>query len=89
MSRIGPGRARKNRGKSARFRGGSHLQYGGSALAGAHETVITTEAANALPRRKNVHRCALTLHAAPNYNSAIPVAAVELIVYADYADADR
>jgi hypothetical protein len=79
----------KNRGESARFRGARHLQYGGSALAGAHETVITTEAANALPRRKNVHHCTLILHAAPNHNSAIPVAAVQLIVYADYADMDR
>jgi hypothetical protein len=51
--------------------------------------VITPQAAGAPPRCKNVHHCTLIPHAAPDHNSAIPVAAVELIVYADYADADR
>jgi hypothetical protein len=59
------------------------------AAAAVHESVITQCAGDALPRRKNVHHCTLIPHAARDHNSAIPVAAVELIVYADYPDADR
>jgi hypothetical protein len=45
MSRIGLGEPEKKPSESASFRYARHPQYAGPAFAGAHETVITPQAA--------------------------------------------
>jgi hypothetical protein len=87
MSRIGLERREKTEASQHDFEAPVIFNVAAPALADVHETVITRKAAGSSPRCKKCSPSHVKFwHAPPDHNSATPVAAVALIVYADYAD---